>query len=145
MPAKAVSLGDMRERVQILAPIDGRDVIGGLVRSWNTIATVWARVEEMSASEQYHREQVQTSAQFAVTIRFRADVTTNQRIVWRGRRFEISGRPNPDERRRFIRLTCKELFTDAAAGIDATPYLLDDDSVLLFDDDGTTSLTDEAA
>lgn len=113
MPAKAVTLGDMRERVQILTYTDTRDQIGGTVRSWTTLATVWARVEEMSAGEQYHREQIQTSAQFAVTIRFRADVTVNQRITWRGRRFEISGRPNPDERRRFLRLACKELFMDA--------------------------------
>ncbi len=111
MPAKAVSIGDMRERVQLLQASDTRDAICGLVRVWSTIATVWARVEEMSAGEQYRNQQINSSAQWAVTIRFRADVSVNQRIEWRGRTFEIAGRPNPDERRRFLRLSCKELFT----------------------------------
>lgn len=111
---KEPRVGDLRERVQILAASDTRDQIGGLVRVWSSVATVWAQVEEMSAGEQYRREQISTSAQFAVTIRFRADVTVNQRVAWRGRTFEITGRPNPDERRRFLRLPCKEIFTDAA-------------------------------
>lgn len=111
MPAKAVTVGDMRERVTLQAATDTTDAIGGLVRSWTDVATVWARVEEMSAREQYHREQIQSSANFAVTIRYRADVTTKNRVIWRGRRFEIVGRPNLDERRRFMRLACEELFS----------------------------------
>lgn len=114
MASSPVAIGALRERVRILAPSDTRDQIGGLVRVWATVADVWARVEEMSAGEQYRREQINTQAQFAVTIRFRADVTVNQRVAWRGRTFEITGRPNPDETRRFMRLACKELFTDAA-------------------------------
>lgn len=113
--AECYCAGDLRERVTITLPIDGRDSVGGLVRSWSPLATVWARVKPMSEREQWHREQIQSTAQWAITIRYRDDVTTKQRVSWRGRRFEVVGVQNADERRRFLRLACDELFVDEAA------------------------------
>lgn len=108
MAAKTVDIGDMRERVALHSPSPSLDEIGGLEQSWSVFATVWARVTPASNREWWHREQTQASGGWRVTIRYRSDVTTKHRVVWRGLTLEVTGIDNTDERRRFLTLTCEE-------------------------------------
>src|SRR5262245_4655165 len=97
--ASTTAIGDLRERVELQILTTSRDSIGGLVESWSALVTVWARVAPMSAGEQFRRQQMQASAQWRVTIRYRADVTTKMRVVWGSRVFQVRGAPSPDERK----------------------------------------------
>lgn len=100
--------GDLRERVELQTATQTRDAIGGIVMTWATTATLWAKVEQMSAREQWHREQLRASAGWRVTIRHRTGVTTKQRVVWAGRTLEITGVTDIEQKRRFLALACDE-------------------------------------
>jgi SPP1 family predicted phage head-tail adaptor len=108
MPS-APKIGDLRERIALQRESRSRDRAGGFVTSWLTVATVWARVAPVSTGERFMRQQMQASAEWKVTIRYRSDLSPKMRVVWNGRTFEIRGMPNPDERRRFLDLACDEL------------------------------------
>lgn len=102
-------IGALRERIEIQQVATSRDAIGGEVQTWGPLAGVWARVEPMSSSEQWRRQQMQASAAWKITIRWRADVTTKHRVVWGTRVFLVKGVTNSDERKRFLVLACDEM------------------------------------
>ena len=103
------SIGDLRERVELQSMSPTRDAIGGEVQGWTTLANVWAQVTPMSAGEQYRRQQMQASAQWKVTIRYRADITSKMRVLWSGRTFQVKGVTSADERKRFLAMACEEI------------------------------------
>jgi SPP1 family predicted phage head-tail adaptor len=108
-------IGDLRERVALQREVRARDDIGGFESTWTTVATVWARVAPMSASERWMRHQMQAQAAWKLTIRHRTDLSLSpaMRAVWGDRTFELRGITNADERRRFLDLACDELHVAA--------------------------------
>lgn len=107
--AQEPGAGELNERVTIQRRSSTRDAMGGQIETWQVRATLWARVQPMSAGEQYRRQQIQAKADWKVTIRYNGDVLPSDRLSWRGRTFEIKGILNPDMRRRFLDLACEEL------------------------------------
>lgn len=107
--SQKVKIGELRERVQIQRVTNTRDSMGAIIETWATLATVWAKVEPKSAGEQWRREQIQASADWTVTVRYSETYRPSDRIVWRGRTLQIVGVENPDMRRRFAEIACREL------------------------------------
>lgn len=107
--AKRASAGQLRFRVELQRATETRDAIGGVVETWETYATVWAAVEQMSARESWWRQQMNASAAWRVTLRWLAGVTTKHRVLWQGRTFEVRGVTDVEQRRVFIELACDEL------------------------------------
>ncbi|QGM96322.1 phage head closure protein [Methylocystis parvus] len=103
------TIGDLRQRVTIEAPVDAPDDIGGFVRTYATLAQVWALVERRGAGEQFIEQRLEQSARFAVTIRWRVDVTSQMRIIFRGRKLSIESVEDLDGRRRFLLCMCEEI------------------------------------
>lgn len=101
--------GDLRHRVELQAASTTRDRVGGLVTTWATLATVWAKVEPMSARESWWRQQMNAAAAWKISLRYRADLTTKHRIVYDGRTFEVRGVTDPDQGKRYLELACDEL------------------------------------
>lgn len=101
--------GELNERVTVQRRSSTRDAIGGQIEIWQVRTTVWAKVQPMSAGEQYRRQQIQAKADWKVTVRYNGDIVPTDRLSWRGRTFEIKGILNPDMRRRFLDLACEEL------------------------------------
>jgi SPP1 family predicted phage head-tail adaptor len=101
----------LRERVDIQAVSETKDAMGSPVQAWSTVAQVWADVAPMSTSEQWRRQQMQSAAGFKVTVRYRADLTPQHRIVLRNRVFQVRGMTNPDQRKRFLEIACDEINT----------------------------------
>lgn len=101
--------GQLRHRVTIEQVAYTRDQVGGNEESWTTLATVWARVEPMGVRESFQRQVVNAQASWKVTIRHRADLHAKMRVLWEGRRFEIKGITNADERRFMLELACEEI------------------------------------
>ncbi len=46
-----VTIGDMRHRLQLEAPLDEADGGGGVMRTWALIAEVWAALKPLSGDE----------------------------------------------------------------------------------------------
>lgn len=115
--------GDLRERVLIQQVSTTRDAMGGEIQAWSNLGTFWAQVAPMSAGEQYRRSQVQSSANWKITVRYNASITPQMRIAWRGHTFLVKGMTNPDMRRRFLELACEELMavpTEPASSVSTT-------------------------
>tara|TARA_R110000868_G_scaffold936_2_gene7131 strand:- start:2154 stop:2489 length:336 start_codon:yes stop_codon:yes gene_type:complete len=107
--AACLCAGDLRHRISLQACSEARDEVGGLVATWTTLATVWAKVEPMSARESWYRQQMSASAAWKISVRYRADVTTKLRVVYGARTFEIRGVTDPDQQKRFLELACDEI------------------------------------
>lgn len=106
---KEPGAGELNERVTIQRRTVARDAIGGQIETWQVRAQLWAKVQPMSAGEQYRRQQIQAKADWKLTIRYNGDVLPSDRVSWRGHTAEIRGILNPDMRRRFLELSCEEL------------------------------------
>lgn len=77
------SLGEMRHRVTIQRPDESaRDEFGSVVPVWVDVATVWAQVEPISAREMMTSGQMQAQATHRVVVRYRADLSAKNRLVW---------------------------------------------------------------
>jgi SPP1 family predicted phage head-tail adaptor len=107
--AQCVCAADLRQRVELQACVATRDIIGGLVETWTTTATVWAQVRQASGRELWRRQQMQATAAWTISLRYRAELTTKHRVVYDGRTFEVRAVTDPDERRRFLELACEEI------------------------------------
>lgn len=111
------SIGTLRKRVTIEAPQSAKNTYGEDVRTWVTLATVWAAVEPMLGNKFRGREffaagERQSVTNVLITIRYRADVTTAHRITWNGKHYNIQAISNPDSRNLWLEFLCQEGLVD---------------------------------
>ena len=74
--------GAMTERVAIQTQARTADGIGGFTIVWNTVSSVWAKVEPLKGMEQLAAMQLQASNLFKVTIRNDITINPDQRLLW---------------------------------------------------------------
>jgi SPP1 family predicted phage head-tail adaptor len=76
-----IAAGKLDRRVQLQAPTVSAGTLGGVAASWATAATVWAQVRALSGRETAIAQQVHSQSTLAVTVRYRADVRTDWRVI----------------------------------------------------------------
>lgn len=74
--------GVLRERVVIQSKTTTADTQGGRAVAWGTLATVWAAVTPMRATEVLAAQSIGSQATYAVEMAYRTDVTPSMRVVW---------------------------------------------------------------
>lgn len=74
--------GELRHRVQIQVASDSRDAHGGNVRSWSTIATVWASIEPLTGRELFEAQQIESRATVRIRLRHYPGLTGKHRILF---------------------------------------------------------------
>ena len=100
--------GRLRHRVTIQQPTEGApNSYGETANTWSTLATVWALVQTMSGREGYYAAQVQPDASVQITMRYREDVTTDMRVSYDSRYFNILS-VIPDPKNTQLVLACAE-------------------------------------
>lgn len=98
-----MTIGELRERVTFQRRTEAVDSAGSVSLTWATAATVWARMEPVSASRPMVAERPEPRARWRLTIRYRSDLTSVDRVTWRSRTFDLDGPArNADERRRYL-------------------------------------------
>jgi SPP1 family predicted phage head-tail adaptor len=103
-------IGELRQRVTIQQLISGQDEYGQPVNAWDSIATVWAKVEDLAGREYFQAQQVPTSqVNTRITIRWRLDVKPEMRIVSGDRIFDIVAVLNPTGKKIELQLMCREV------------------------------------
>ncbi|WP_330084155.1 phage head closure protein [Methylocystis iwaonis] len=102
------TIGAMRQRVTLEAPTDAQDDVGGIIRIYAPLARLWAQIETQGAEEQFIEQRLEQSRKVTVTIRWRADVQSQMRFDFRGRKLIIKSVADIDEMRRFLRCLCEE-------------------------------------
>ncbi|QDV24389.1 phage head closure protein [Aureliella helgolandensis] len=75
---------------------------------WETYATRWAEVKELSGREAEKAKQVAADASIAIAVRWFPDAKSTDRLTYRGRIFEIKAIIDPDASRRELTILCGE-------------------------------------
>lgn len=104
----AATIGALRHRLTLEAPVDVPDELGGFTRSFAPVAQLWARIEALGGNEQFIEQQIVQTRRYAVKIRWRPDVANEMRFVFRGRKLVIRNVEDSDEGRRFLKCVCEE-------------------------------------
>lgn len=105
--------GELRHRITIQQPTDARGASGGVTKGWSVLAVVWANVQPMSGRElRGLSAEAVSELTHTVCIRHRSDVTTEMRIAWQSRTFDIESIINVNEADEETQLMCREV-TDA--------------------------------
>jgi SPP1 family predicted phage head-tail adaptor len=102
-------IGELRQRVIIEAPVDAPDDIGGLIRNYTQLTQAWAKIEALASSERFVEQRLEQSRRFTVTLRWRGDVTSQMRILFRGQILLIRSVEEQDATRRFLTCLCEEI------------------------------------
>lgn len=100
--------GRLRHRVTIQNAVEARNAYGEAIKTWSTVATVYASVEPIRGREMFDAEQVQSEVTHRVRLRYRPGLTSQMRLLFNGRMFEIQTVINVNERNREVQLMCKE-------------------------------------
>lgn len=103
-----VSIGDMRQRLVLQAPVESPDGGGGVTRAWSLVAEVWGALKPASGAETVAADGVRARVSHEVWIRYRTGVGPEMRFVLGTRIFEIRAAIDSGERHRFLRCLVEE-------------------------------------
>jgi SPP1 family predicted phage head-tail adaptor len=102
------ALGSLRDRVQIRR----RDVVddgqGGSVTTYFPLATVWARVRQLSSRQGQAADGRVSAITHSVVLRHRTDIGPGDRLVYLGRNLDVVGADDLNGRRAYLSCTCSE-------------------------------------
>ena len=109
----SMSAGQLRQVVVIEQRLTSQDGAGQQSTTWAYAGTVRAKVEPYQAKEQVQANQHQAEVSQRVTIRFRKEFADPQtaalyRLTLSGRKFNINGSINLEERNIWLQLLCSE-------------------------------------
>lgn len=102
-----IQAGQLNERIVVQQAAETRNALGEMVPVWSTFATVWAKVEGVTAREYLAAGQMEVTISHRVTLRWLSGLTQKMRILWRGRTLEIISLLEHDRRSRH-ELICTE-------------------------------------
>ena len=85
------------------------DGLGGHAEDWTEMATVFARIEPVSAQSVFGADQTLESVTHRVTLRWRDGVTSGMRFRRQARIFAIVTVHDPDETGRYLVCRTKEV------------------------------------
>ena len=112
-----IRAGYFRDKLGLLAPTTATDPQWGSTPQWTPAGTIWAHVIPVSATERAANGGVQSAVSHRITIRFRDDVTSKHRLVYRGRVLELTGVFDPDGRRRELNIDAREYPAEGGADV----------------------------
>jgi len=101
-------LGTLRDRIAIKRRDVADDGEGGTLTTWFPIATVWARVRELSGRSTQLADGRVSALSHTVVLRFRTDISPGDRLVYRGRNLEVISAGDLNGRRAYLSCACSE-------------------------------------
>jgi SPP1 family predicted phage head-tail adaptor len=101
--------GLLRHRLVLEAPVESADGAGGVVRSYSTVATLWAEVTPVSTTRALEAERLGARITHRIGIRFSDDITTKHRFRDGERIFRIASLRDRDGRKRFLTIEAEEI------------------------------------
>jgi SPP1 family predicted phage head-tail adaptor len=96
--------GDFDQRIVIQNVTESVDQFGQRIRSFSTLAAVWAKVEEKSGTEGEVSYQLTANKKVQFMIRWRNDVNEKMPIVYRGKIYEIESIISDDARKHTMKI-----------------------------------------
>ncbi len=105
---KRYPINELRHRITFQTRTDTTDSQGGFTGSWSDLVTVWGRVEPVRSNAVNFAGRVQTQRTHTCVIRHRTDITTEMRMTFDSRTFQIKGTLRPDEKKFFLVMDLEE-------------------------------------
>lgn len=105
-------IGQMRQRITLQGSAKTADAGGGAALVWSDIAELWARVTPVSGSETVQAMRLAAILHYVVRLRFRSDVNSERRFIFKGRVLNIRSVRNLDERGQWLECVCEEGVAD---------------------------------
>lgn len=99
-----IDAGLLDQRVTIQTKQVTRDAFLAEIIAWVDVATVWMQVQPLSGREYVAMRQAQSDVTTRFRGRYRAGITTAQRLVWRGVAYNITEVIEPDAARAVLEL-----------------------------------------
>lgn len=99
--------GQLTQRVMIQAANPSPDRVGGRAKSWSTVATVWARVEQLKGEELQYAMQISTRITHKITMRYR-ELFPDQRLVHKSKIYNMRSILNDDSRDRKLLILAEQ-------------------------------------
>lgn len=106
-------IGKLRHRVTLQELVKTDDGYGGIVETWQDVATVWAAIKPLRGNERYTAQQVQSELSHKITIRYQAGIKPQMKLLYKGRTFEIESVIDIEERHQWLELLCSEVVANA--------------------------------
>jgi SPP1 family predicted phage head-tail adaptor len=103
-----VDPGALRSEFALQAKTPVPDGLGGHSESWAETATVFAKIEPISATSRFGPDQTVETVTHRVTLRWRNGVAAGMRFVRQGRIFDIVTVHDPDDTGRYFVCRARE-------------------------------------
>jgi SPP1 family predicted phage head-tail adaptor len=98
------TIGALRRRLVLEAPVATPDGLGGTTKSFQTVAALWAQLEWLGGGERWRLGRPEQAGSWRITLRWRSGIDAGQRLRDGARMFDIRTVADPDGSRR--RLVC---------------------------------------
>jgi head-tail adaptor len=102
-------IGGLNQRARILARTLTPDGGGGFRESWETVATVWAALEPLTAVTKYGPDLRETRVRHRITLRRIAGLAVGQRVTVGPRTFRVTALLDRGLQSATLNLLCEEL------------------------------------
>ncbi|MGB9154208.1 MAG: phage head closure protein [Alphaproteobacteria bacterium] len=105
-----MKIGELRKQVAIQAEQQTPDGAGGYALGWTTLATVWADISSVTGTKPYIDGHLEGHVTHSITMRWRSDitVTSDMRILYGTRSFNIHAVMNQDENNQYLTVLVEE-------------------------------------
>jgi SPP1 family predicted phage head-tail adaptor len=100
--------GTLRKRVTFQAETPATDSAGGYALAWADVLTAWAEIVPGSGQKYFVDGHLEGHVTHHVTLRYQPGVTTDLRMIYNGRQFNIRAVLNADESNRWLVLLVEE-------------------------------------
>lgn len=102
--------GELNKKIAFQKLETSQNSYGELTEQWVDVCTVWASIKPISAKEYYAAETVSSEVTHNVKIRYRQGLSSDMRILYNIRIFEIISPPiNLNEKNFELLFKCKEV------------------------------------
>lgn len=101
--------GALNKRITLQNETKVSDSMGGFNTTWTDVATIWAGIWALSASEALQSMQTTMRVTHRIRMRYRRNVEPSSRIKFGNRYFNIRGILNPNEANETLDLMAEEV------------------------------------
>lgn len=100
--------GNLRKRITLQSETSTADNAGGYTLGWTNVITVWGKIQPVSGQKVFTDGHLEGHVTHRVTLRYQSGITTDMRMTYNGRVFNIRAVLNTDESNRWLELLVEE-------------------------------------